>query len=110
MEPLLQLLLTLIRSRRLRHWLLSPQRGPLPHSTSSTFHFQEDLSGASISDFAVRAKVPVKRSRRQREREKQRDMFLTLEPLADSLLAPRRYRLHARSPATVARSAPSRPG
>lgn len=37
-------------------------------------------------------------------------MFLTLEPLADSLLAPRRDRLHARSPATVAASVPSRPG
>lgn len=37
-------------------------------------------------------------------------MFLTLEPLADSLLAPRRDRLHARSPATVAASVSSRPG
>lgn len=39
-----------------------------------------------------------------------RGMSLTLEPLADSLLAPRRYRLHARSPAAVARSLPGRPG
>lgn len=36
-------------------------------------------------------------------------MSLTLEPLADSLLTPRRDRLHARSPATVAASASSRP-
>lgn len=35
--------------------------------------------------------------------------LLTLEPLAHSLLAPRRDRLHARSPATVAPSVPSRP-
>lgn len=39
-----------------------------------------------------------------------RDMFLTLEPLADSSLAPRRDRLHARSPAAVALSVSSRPG
>lgn len=35
--------------------------------------------------------------------------LLTLEPLAHSLLAPRRDRLHARSPATVAPSVPRRP-
>lgn len=87
-------------------WLLSQQR-PLPHSTS-TFHFQEDLCGASISDFAVRSKVPVRRSGFKKNNK--RNMFLTLEPLADSLLAPRRDRLHARSPATVAASVSSRPG
>lgn len=37
-------------------------------------------------------------------------MFLTSEPLADSVLAPRRDRLHARSPAAVAAPAPRRPG
>lgn len=41
--------------------------------------------------------------------KKPRIMFLTLEPLADSLLTPRRDRLHARSPATVAASASRRP-
>lgn len=39
-----------------RLWWLLSQHGPLPHSTS-TFHFQEDLCGASISDFAVRPEV-----------------------------------------------------
>lgn len=40
----------------------------------------------------------------------ERDMFLTSEPLADSVLAPRRDRLHARSAATVAAPAPRRAG
>lgn len=40
---------------------LVSQHRPLPHSTS-TFHFQEDLCGASIFDFTVRSKVPERRS------------------------------------------------
>lgn len=91
-----------------RLWWLLSQHGPLPHSTS-TFHFQEDLCGASISDFAVRPEVACE-TIRVSKKQKKRNMFLTLEPLADSLLAPRRDRLHARSPATVAASVSSRPG
>lgn len=82
------------------------QRGPLPHST---FHFQEDLCGVSISVLPSPIKSTCETIRLRGGGRNTRITLLTLEPLAHSLLAPRSDRLHARSPATVVTSVPSRP-
>lgn len=82
---------------------------PSAQATSS-FHLHLSLPRGFVRHFYFWLYRPSQSTWEAIKSLKKRDMFLTLEPLADSLLAPRRYRLHARSPAAVARSLSSRPG